>query len=162
MVDLPKRLYEGLFLLSQQASTDLAAAVEHVQNILTRHQAEILVLRKWDERKLAYPIRGQKRGIYLLAYFKAPPSEVAGIDRDCVLSETVLRALIIHAPHVGEVELELAKREAHLGIETRLRSEADKAPAEAVDTLEEEEEEVVAEDDEEVPAGPSEQESTGT
>ena len=33
---------------------------------------KILVIKKWDERKLAYEINGQKRGTYIIAYFTAP------------------------------------------------------------------------------------------
>jgi len=29
-------------------------------------------MRKWDERRLAYEIKKQKRGLYILCYFKAP------------------------------------------------------------------------------------------
>jgi small subunit ribosomal protein S6 len=116
-------LYEGLFLLSQASSMDLAAGVEHVKGILEREGCEILVLRKWDERKLAYPIRGQKRGTYLLAYFKGPAGRIANIERDCNLSELVQRALIIKADHVGEVELEIAKKQENLSLEVKLRTD---------------------------------------
>ena len=134
MSDKTIRLYEGLFLLSQNATADLAAAVEHIRNILTRHEAEILVLRKWDERKLAYPIRGQKRGLFILAYFKAPSSMLGAIDRDCVLSESILRSMVIKADHVGDVELELAKKEENLTIEIKLK-ENKPAAAVVVDDL---------------------------
>ena len=63
----PVRLYEGLFLLNQQAiASEFAAVVEHVRQVITRGGAELDILRKWDERRLAYPVRRQKRGVYLL------------------------------------------------------------------------------------------------
>ncbi len=123
MAEHPIRLYEGLFLLAQSATADLAAATEAVRNMITRHGGEILILRKWDERKLAYPIRGQKRGLYLITYFKAPSSALTAIDRDAVLSEIVLRAMVIKADHVGDIELELAKKEENLTVEIKLREE---------------------------------------
>ena len=123
MAEHPIRLYEGLFLLAQSATADLAAATEAVRNMITRHGGEILILRKWDERKLAYTIRGQKRGLYLITYFKAPSSALTAIDRDAVLSEIVLRAMVIKADHVGDIELELAKKEENLTVEIKLREE---------------------------------------
>jgi small subunit ribosomal protein S6 len=33
---------------------------------------KILSSRRWDERRLAYPIKGQNRGTYLLVYFSRP------------------------------------------------------------------------------------------
>lgn len=123
MAEIRINLYEGMFLLNQQSvSADLSGAVEHVREILNRAEAEIIVLSKWDERKLAYEIRNQKRGLFVLAYFKARASQIANIDRDCNLSEQVLRAMIIRADHMGEEEIELAKKNAELAFEARLRS----------------------------------------
>ncbi|NJL32331.1 MAG: hypothetical protein HC898_12340, partial [Phycisphaerales bacterium] len=82
--------------------------------------------------KLAYPIRGQKRGLYLIAYFKAPSLAITAIDRDAVLSEIVLRSMIIKADHVGDIELELAKKEENLTVEIKLREE--KPVEKSVDT----------------------------
>ncbi len=105
-------LYEGLFLINQQVTSgDLQAALDQVKDILDRAEAEIVVLRKWDERKLAYEIKGQKRGLFVLTYFRARPTMLANIERDCNLSDAVMRSLVIRADHVGETELDLAKRE---------------------------------------------------
>ena len=124
MSESPTRLYEGLFLLSQQAvSEDFNACIEHVKTILDRAQANVEVMQKWAERKLAYEIKGQKRGTFILAYFHAQPGQIAHIERDCNLSEIVLRHMIIKADHVGETELELVKKDADLSVEVKLKSE---------------------------------------
>lgn len=123
MAEVRINLYEGMFLLNQQAvAADFNAAIEHVRDILNRAEAEIIQLSKWDERKLAYEIKNQKRGMYVLAYFKARASQIANIDRDCNLSEQVLRSLIIRADYMGEAELEVARKNAELAFESRLRS----------------------------------------
>ena len=38
------------------------------------------MIKKWDERKLAYEVNGQKRGTYVIAYFTAP-GDAVGADR---------------------------------------------------------------------------------
>ena len=117
-------LYEGLFLLNQQAvAEDFNACIEHMKTILDRAQATVEVMQKWAERRLAYEIKGQKRGTFLLAYFRAESSQIIRIERDCNLSETVLRHLIIKADHIGETELELAKKGADLELEVKLQSD---------------------------------------
>lgn len=109
MPDPSPALYEALFLINQTAlATDSAGATAHVQEMLDRAEAETLTLQRWDERKLAYPIEGQKRGTFLIAYFNARPTQIANIERDCNLSETVLRVMFIRADHIGETELQLA------------------------------------------------------
>ena len=122
-MDNPKaRLYEALILLHQEAvADDFSGCVDLVRQIFERAEAQVVVLRKWDERKLAYEIAGQKRGTFLLAYFHAEGGQIANIERDCSLSEQVLRVLIIRADHIGDVELELARRDAELSLEVRVR-----------------------------------------
>ncbi|MGI9014751.1 MAG: 30S ribosomal protein S6 [Phycisphaerales bacterium] len=124
------KLYEGLFLFPQSASADLTAAVDHVRSLLDRAKAEVLSLTKWDERRLAYDIDGNKRGLYLLAYFKAPTTNLAGLDRDCNLSEKLLRALIIRADHLDDELVEVKVRDGarRLEDEMRLRGNPDASP----------------------------------
>ena len=101
-------LYEGLFLMGPEASSDLPGALAQIQEILERADAEVLILRKWDERRLAYPVNRQKRGVYLIAYFNVDRSRMVGIERDCNLSEKVARMMAIRADHMGEDEIKLA------------------------------------------------------
>lgn len=128
------RLYEALILLNQRAvAEDFSGCVDHVRELFSRADAELVVLRRWDERKLAYEIKGQKRGTFLLAYFRAAARQIVNIERDCNLSEQVLRVLIIQAEHVGATELELAGRDADLSLEAKIRRGLDE-PSPAPDT----------------------------
>ena len=102
-------LYEGLFLVSQNAATDLNAAIEHVKQILTRAEAEIVGVARFDERKLAFPVKGQRRGTYIISLFRCNRANLAHIERDSNLSEQILRSLVTRADHVGDVELEMFK-----------------------------------------------------
>ncbi len=110
--------YEGLFLVDAvEAKRDWDTAVAHVKGILTKHGVEILTNYKWDERRLAYPIRQHKRGAYYLVYFKADPQVITAIRRECDLSEVVIRELILaweHEVPPMPTEEELAKRRAEL------------------------------------------------
>jgi len=126
-------LYEGLFLLDQQAvATDFSGAIDELKNILNRSSVDLVTLVKWDERKLAYDIKGQRRGTYLLALFHCPGSAIAKIDRDCTLSDTILRNLILRGDAYGETEIELLKQDADaLVAEAKMRAEqgSEEAPA---------------------------------
>jgi ribosomal protein S6 len=57
--------YEGMFLFPQSAVADLQGTVESVKQMLTARGATICSITKWDERRLAYDIAGNKRGLYL-------------------------------------------------------------------------------------------------
>jgi len=111
MAELTPRRYEAMFLLPPAVGEHLKTVAQELRSILARGEAEIELLARWDERKLAYTIDGHKRGLYALAYFTAPPRGLASIERDCNLSENVLRSMVIKADHIGETELELARKE---------------------------------------------------
>jgi small subunit ribosomal protein S6 len=88
--------YEGMFLLdSSKVAMSWDDSVKHVHDILNKHKSEIVASRQWDERRLAYPVDGHKKGTYLLTYFKTEGSSLKDIVADCHLSEYVLRELIL-------------------------------------------------------------------
>ena len=93
---MPVSTYEGMFLLdSARVAVSWDESVKHVHDILTKHHAEIVAHRQWDERRLAYPVNGHKKGTYLLTYFKAEGSALKEIVADCHLSDLILRELVL-------------------------------------------------------------------
>jgi small subunit ribosomal protein S6 len=121
--------YEAMFIISQAVAADLAGAIAHINEILGRANAEVIAMRKWDERRLAYEIRGQKRGMYILVYFKAPGPDVAHIERDTNLSERILRVMILRADHLTMEEMTAADARRDLEIEAKMRAERPATPA---------------------------------
>jgi small subunit ribosomal protein S6 len=75
---------------------------ESVVGMFKKHGAEMLSARRWDERRLAYAIKGQQRATYLLAYFKADTHQLGGIRRDLQFSESVLRSLVLGCEEVPQ------------------------------------------------------------
>lgn len=100
---MSKSHYEGFFLLPGNAEVE--PSLKRIKDIIERHEGKITVIKKWDERKLAYEIKKQKRGLYILAYFTAPGAAVAQITRDVNLSDDVLRVLITDASHLTTDEM---------------------------------------------------------
>ena len=101
------RQYEALFLLNPSYATgSWETAKQEVEHILHRANAEIMHVRKWDERRLSYEIGGQKRGVYILAFFKCDGPKVAGIERDVQLSENILRCIVLRADHLALKDVE--------------------------------------------------------
>jgi small subunit ribosomal protein S6 len=85
-----------MFLLdSNKAAAAWDDTVKQVHDILAKHESEIVASRQWDERRLAYPIEGHKKGTYLLTYFKTDGSKLHDIVADCHLSDVILRELIL-------------------------------------------------------------------
>ena len=114
--------YEAMFVLSQSQAADFTAGVAHVRQLIEKHGATILALRKWDERRLAYEIKKQKRGIFLLAFFTAPAERMVEIERACNLSEGIIRVLITRADHLTVDEMKAADDAKGLEAEAKLRA----------------------------------------
>jgi small subunit ribosomal protein S6 len=103
------RLYE-LFLLFDpaEASRTWDKLVEWVNDqIGKKYASHVLRVDKWaDGRKLAYEIKGLKRGTYMVVYFRALPKIINELDRDLRLDEKVMRHIIVmheeEPPTVGK------------------------------------------------------------
>ena len=127
-----KKLYEGMFLIdSAEAAKDWDGILELINKILTKADAEIVSVRKWDERPLAYPIRRCVRGTYILAYFRSDGKKIHEIERDVQLSERIMRVLILRADHLTEEAI--AKDTPATSAEKQRQQSAERsaAPAEA-------------------------------
>jgi small subunit ribosomal protein S6 len=114
--------YEVMFLLSPAVAADLHGALAHIHEILARGHAEVLAMRKWFEGRLAYEVEGQKRGVYILAYIKAPAGDVSHIERDCNLSEKIMRSMILRCDHLSEDEMRSYDARRDLETEAKLRA----------------------------------------
>lgn len=113
--------YEAMFLVSPTVAAELNSAVEHINEILGRGDAEVLAMKKWDERRLAYEIDKNRRGVYFLVYFACDPVRIEDIDRGCNLSEKILRSMIVRADHLTEEEIRAQDGRQQLADEARLR-----------------------------------------
>lgn len=133
MSDNTKRMYEGMFLFPQNTISDLQSATDHVMALLQRADAEVVSFKKWDDRRLAYEIKGNKRGVYFLTYFRCEPSRVADLERSCNLSEQLLRSLVIRADHLNAEDIEAAEGREALADEIKLRTEQASSASESGD-----------------------------
>jgi len=89
------RIYEGMFVVDDARwSENQDAVMREVRGLLDKNRAQVFTCEKWDDRKLAYPIKGRSRGIYILTRFTAPTDALRTLERDAQLNETILRVLI--------------------------------------------------------------------
>ncbi len=95
--------YELMLLLdTKEAKKDWDGLESHVQELIKKHGGEVVKSAKWDERKLVYEIKGQKRAVYYLAYLLVPPESIEPLRRDFTLSEKVMRNLFLRVDEFPE------------------------------------------------------------
>ncbi len=106
-------LYEGMFLIDNdtvRAGWTGAKAV--VTNSIAKHGGTVVTARRWDERQLAYSIRGRYRATFLLVYFEMPGDNIPGFHRELEIKEEIMRYLQVRAEVVPEPEVALSQAEA--------------------------------------------------
>ncbi len=97
-------VYEGMFLLDPgKYGRDPEGVTGAITEMISHHGGRLLAARVWDERKLAYPVKGIKKGVYWLTYFHMPAEGIAPLERQCRLSDEILRQLILKMdPRIAE------------------------------------------------------------
>jgi len=132
-------LYECLLLFdSGKYHSEREKLLQQIHQVLERRGAKIEASRLWDERRLVYPIKKRRKGVYHLIFFRAPGKALPPIREDFRINENILRFLIIrHHPKMEEALLALGRDEHALAIQApgmaeELESEAE-APAPAAE-----------------------------
>jgi small subunit ribosomal protein S6 len=92
----PIRDYEIMFIVEPTLSdSDIETIQERLRELAVSRGAEVKKLAVWERRRMAYPIKGRRDGIYLLAEFRAEPSVVKELDRQLSATENVLRHMVV-------------------------------------------------------------------
>jgi len=95
-IDLANNVYECLFILdSNRYARDAHAVVATLTPMIENLGGEILANRLWTEQKLAYSIKGHRKGTYWLTYFRLESHKLTEFNRACQLNENVVRHMVI-------------------------------------------------------------------
>jgi small subunit ribosomal protein S6 len=101
-----KKLYEGMFLVDSAQASDWDKVIATLEAVLEKADGEVVSIRKWDDRKLAYEINGKARGTYILCYFRANGRKIREVEKAVQLSEQIMRVLILCAESMSKEDIE--------------------------------------------------------
>lgn len=111
-------IYEGMFLLDNDlVRSGWESAKDIVTQLLQKHGATVHTARRWDERALAYPIKGKRRATFLLTYFEFEGSQMEPLNRDLEITDGVLRYINLRKEEVPADEREAAGKESEADFE---------------------------------------------
>ncbi len=92
-------VYEGMFILdANRLARDREGLPRELTSAIEEAGGQMELSRLWEERRLAYPIKGQRKGAYWITYFRLPTTNLADLTRQLELKEGVLRHLFIRLP----------------------------------------------------------------
>ena len=93
------RLYECTILLPTTLSEkELANALHAVEQIFEEKGATYVAKDVWGRQGLAYPIRRQREGQYVVYVYELKPEHVQAVDTAIRLEKSVLRHLVVKVP----------------------------------------------------------------
>jgi small subunit ribosomal protein S6 len=93
---LQANTYELMLILDPNAyAKDPGGMANMVKEMIEAHGGSLLANRLWNEQRLAYPIDGHRKGVYWLCYFNLAGPELAKIERQCVITDSIIRHLAI-------------------------------------------------------------------
>jgi small subunit ribosomal protein S6 len=90
------RRYEFMLVFRPDAPDDrIAAIIDRTTRQITADGGQIVKVAPWGRRRLAYPIDRHREGAYHIVVFEAPTTTIAELERGLLITEEVLRHLVI-------------------------------------------------------------------
>ncbi len=90
------RRYELMLVFRPDAPDDrIAAIIDRTTRQITADDGQIVKVAPWGRRRLAYPIDRHREGAYHIVVFEAPTTTIAELERGLLITEEVLRHLVI-------------------------------------------------------------------
>lgn len=89
-------VYENMVILNAALSDeDAEVAVGKIKELIVNQGGEVLKVDVWGKRKLAYEIKKQKKGLYILLFFKTPTTTIKKLEEFYKVYDAVLKYIII-------------------------------------------------------------------
>lgn len=87
--------YEVMYIVKPVEDEAFEAVVAKFDSLLVANGATVEKTDRWGKKRLAYEIQDLFEGIYVLVTFQAEPAAVKELDRVMLITEDVLRHMII-------------------------------------------------------------------
>jgi len=99
------REYEITFLMENEQAVQEKAVEKAIKN----HEGEIISVKNWGQRNLAYPIKKLNSAFYVTVVFNMLPDSVRKLNRTLRLDRSIMRYLIIQGANEVKPEEDYRK-----------------------------------------------------
>lgn len=87
--------YEVMFIVKNMEEEATEAIITRIQDLITRNGGTVNNLDRMGKKRLAYEVRKQTEGYYVLVEFSIEPAQIKEIDRVIKINENIMRHLIV-------------------------------------------------------------------
>lgn len=96
-------LYETVFIARQDISPNqVEALADDYEKVIAELKGSVKKREYWGLRTLAYQIRKNKKGHYIMYNFDAPSDAIAEMERRMRLNDDILRFMSIRIDEINE------------------------------------------------------------
>ena len=93
---MAQNVYECMLIYDPNSyARDPAGVGNKITKMVGNCGGEVLVSRLWNEQKLAFPIKGHRKGAYWLSYFRLDSTKLTEFNRACRLEDDIVRSLTL-------------------------------------------------------------------
>ena len=125
------RRYDIIFIVPVDLPEDeISAMCERYSTFITDHQGIVVKIDRWGKRKLAYEIKKQRRGYYLLFDVVSDHAAITEIERNFKIDERILKYLTVRRD--GTFTREAIEKEIADAAKKAEEGDAGKQPAEPI------------------------------
>jgi small subunit ribosomal protein S6 len=90
------RRYELMLVFRPDAPDErISAIIDRTTRQITAEGGQIIKVAPWGRRRLAYAIDRHREGAYHIVVFEAPTTVIAELERGILITEEVLRHLVV-------------------------------------------------------------------
>ena len=111
------REYETIYILRYDVDADSAERVQaRVSDAVEREHGKVVKVESWGRRKLAYPVKKHRRGVYVYMKYVGAGGLVAEVERNLKLQDAVVKYQTVQTiEDVDVAALQIDPEEAKLG-----------------------------------------------
>lgn len=123
-------LYETVFIARQDVSTQqVDTLTEQMSAFITDGEGSVAKVENWGLRNLAYKVKKNRKGHYVLMNIDAPVAAVKEMERNLLLNEDILRHMTIRVDELEEDDSVMLQSKSSRGGNRRDSEDSDDAPA---------------------------------
>ncbi len=113
-------IYENIVIFDASLSDEeINTSISKIKDLVVNSGGEILKVDLWGRRKLAYEIKKQNKGMYVLLIYKAPPAAIRKLEEFYKVFDPVIKYMVIklggkqvkHLENLKAAEAEQTKSE---------------------------------------------------
>ncbi len=130
--------YESIFILNPDLPEEkVEEHIRAVEGVIEARGGIVAQVERWGKKRLAYEVKRQRYGVYVLVHFSGPPDAVPEMERYFKITEPVMKYLSVRteglppAPPKAEEEQAGAPEKVEAPGEGKEASEGEKPQEEA-------------------------------